>query len=45
MEAYEVVAGQIDEQLNRLKNITETELPKLNALIREKSLPVIAPKK
>lgn len=45
LEAYEVVAGQIDEQLSKLKQITDNELPKLNALIREKSLPVIAPKK
>jgi photosystem II stability/assembly factor-like uncharacterized protein len=45
LEAYEVVAGQIDEQLGKLKSVTENELPALNNLIREKALPVIAPKK
>jgi photosystem II stability/assembly factor-like uncharacterized protein len=44
-EAYEVVAGLIDEQLNKLKGVMEKEIPALNALIREKSLPIISPKK
>ncbi len=44
-EAYEVVAGQIDVQLTKLKEIMNNELPALNAMIREKNLPVISPKK
>lgn len=44
LEAYEVVAGQIDEQLSTLSSIIKTDLPKLNNLIREKSLPVISAK-
>ena len=45
LEAYEVVAGQIDEQLSKLKAIQDTDLPALNDLIREKKLPVISTKK
>ncbi|HSK12443.1 MAG TPA: hypothetical protein VK907_04460 [Phnomibacter sp.] len=45
LEAYNVVAAQIDEQLNKLKAIGDNDVPKLNALIREKNLPVITPKK
>ena len=44
-EAYTVVASQIDEQLAKLKTITDNDLPALNALIREKGLPIIALKK
>jgi photosystem II stability/assembly factor-like uncharacterized protein len=44
-EAYAVIGGQIDDQLNKLKNIFETEIIKLNQLIREKALPVIGLKK
>jgi hypothetical protein len=44
-EAYAVIGGQIDEQLNKLKNILETDMVKLNQLIREKALPVIGLKK
>jgi photosystem II stability/assembly factor-like uncharacterized protein len=44
-EAYNEVAGQIDVQLGKLKSVTDIELPKLNTLIREQSLPVITPKK
>ncbi len=45
LEAYDIVAGQIDVQLGKLKSVMDNELPKLNSLIREKSLPVIGPKK
>ncbi len=45
LEAYEVVAGQIDAELAKLKAITDSDLPKLNAMIRDKGLPVITPKK
>lgn len=44
LEAYEVVAAQIDVQLEKLKSIIKNELPKLNSLIREKTLPIITPK-
>lgn len=43
-EAYNSVAEQIDAQLNNLKTIIDKDLPALNNLIREKSLPVITPK-
>jgi Mg2+ and Co2+ transporter CorA len=45
LEAYEVVASQIDAELAKLKDIMNNEVPKLNGLIREKSLPVIGLKK
>jgi hypothetical protein len=45
LEAYEVVASQIDAELAKLKEIMTNDVPKLNALIREKSLPVIGLKK
>ena len=44
-ESYAVTGGLIDEQLNKLKNIFDTDIVKLNQLIREKSLPVIGLKK
>ncbi len=44
-ETYAMIAGQIDEQLTRLKRIMETDLAALNQLIREKTLPVIGLKK
>ncbi len=44
-EAYQVISGLIDDQLNRLKNIMETDVTKLNQLIREKKLPVVGLKK
>ena len=44
-EAYAVIGGQIDEQLNKLKNILDNDIVKLNQMIREKSLPVIGLKK
>jgi photosystem II stability/assembly factor-like uncharacterized protein len=45
LEAYEVVAQQIDAELAKFKDILNNEVPKLNNLIREKSLPVIGVKK
>ncbi len=44
-DAYTVIAGQIDEQLNKLKKIMDSDVVKLNQLIREKALPVIGLKK
>jgi hypothetical protein len=45
VDAYEALAPQIDDQLGKLKTVLNDDLPKLNALIREKSLPVIGVKK
>ena len=42
-EVYNDLASQIDAQLNKLKLVKEKEIPAFNALIREKSLPVIKP--
>lgn len=42
-EVYADLAAQIDAQLTKLKAIKEKEVPALNALIREKALPVIKP--
>lgn len=44
-EAYADIAGKIDIELNKLKEVVTTELPKLNQLIRDKSLPIISLKK
>lgn len=44
LEAYAVIAGQIDEQLDQLKRIIDTDLQALNKMIHEKTLPVITPK-
>jgi hypothetical protein len=44
-EAYAVIGGLIDEQLNKLKNILDTDIVQLNRLIREKALPVMGLKK
>lgn len=44
LEAYEVVAAQIDTQLSKLNQLKTNEIKKLNALIREKELPVISTK-
>ena len=41
LEAYEVVASAIDEQLANLKSLENNELPALNALIHQKTLPII----
>jgi hypothetical protein len=40
-EVYNDLAAQIDVQLAKLKNIREKDIPAFNALVREKSLPVI----
>lgn len=45
LEAYEVVAAQIDAELAKLKAVMSEELPKLNTVIREKNLPVVGVKK
>jgi hypothetical protein len=44
-DAYAELSAQADVQLNALKKIMDTDLVKLNALIREKALPVIGLKK
>ena len=44
-EAYAAIGGQIDGQLNKLKNIVEVDIARLNKMIREKTLPVIGLKK
>jgi hypothetical protein len=44
LEAYEVVAAQIDTQLGKLNQLKTNEIKKLNTLIREKELPVILTK-
>jgi hypothetical protein len=44
-EAYAVIGGQIDAELNKLKVILNDDLPKLNQLIHAKSMPVIGIKK
>lgn len=41
LEAYEVVAAQIDTQLGKWKDIKTEQIAKLNTLIREKNLPVV----
>jgi hypothetical protein len=44
-EAYADLSGQADVQLNILKTIFNTDVLRLNQLIREKQLPVIGVKK
>ncbi len=44
-DAYNELAVQIDEQLNKLKKIMSDDVVKLNQLIHEKVLPVIGVKK
>ena len=44
-DAFAELSGQADVQLVALKKIMDTDLVKLNALIREKALPVIGLKK
>lgn len=44
-DAYAVIGGQIDVQLNMLKNILETDIVKLNQMIRDRALPVIGLKR
>ncbi len=43
-ETYTMLSELIDVQLNKFKTISNTEIPKLNALIREKTLTIIMPK-
>lgn len=43
-EVYADIAAQIDAQLNKLKAITQKDIPAFNELIRQKSLPVIGVK-
>lgn len=43
-EVYATLAAQCDEQLVKLKKITEEDVAKFNQLIREKALPVIGVK-
>jgi photosystem II stability/assembly factor-like uncharacterized protein len=43
-EAYADLSAQADAQLNILKTIFSTDVPRLNQLIREKQLPVIGVK-
>jgi photosystem II stability/assembly factor-like uncharacterized protein len=44
-ESYAVITVKIDEQLQKFKNILDSDVVKLNQLIREKALPVIGLKK
>jgi hypothetical protein len=44
-EAYADIAGQADAALAKLKKIFDTEVPALNEMIRQKTLPVIGVKK
>lgn len=43
-EVFAVLSGQVDVQLQRLKDILHTDLPALNKLIYEKQVPVISAK-
>jgi hypothetical protein len=40
-EAYVILAGEADVQLNKLKKIMDTDVPLLNKMIRDNTLPVI----
>ncbi len=44
-DAYSFLTAKADAELNMLKVIMEVDVPKFNALIREKQLPVIGVKK
>ena len=44
-EAYSYLSAKADVLLDKLKTIMNTDVPKFNALIREKQLPVIGVKK
>jgi len=44
-EAYTFLSGKADAELNKLKTIMDADVPKFNALIRQKQLPVIGVKK
>jgi photosystem II stability/assembly factor-like uncharacterized protein len=40
-EAFVILAGEADVQLNKLKKIMDTDVPLLNKMIRDNTLPVI----
>jgi photosystem II stability/assembly factor-like uncharacterized protein len=44
-DVYTDLSAQADAELNKLKSIMNTDVPRLNQLIREKQLPVIGVKK
>jgi photosystem II stability/assembly factor-like uncharacterized protein len=44
-ESYADIAAQCDVALNKLKNLLDHDIPALNELIRQKTLPVIGVKK
>jgi len=44
-DAYAELSAQADEQLNKLKKLMDTDLVKLNQMIRDKALPLIGVKK
>jgi hypothetical protein len=44
-EAYAVISGLIDAEITKFKTVLNEDVPKLNQLIREKTLPVIGLKK
>jgi len=44
-EAYTFLSAKADAELNKLKTVMDVDVPKFNALIREKQLPVIGVKK
>ena len=44
-EAFTYLSAKADVELNKLKEIMDGDVPKFNALIREKRLPVIGVKK
>jgi hypothetical protein len=40
-EAYVDLSKQADDELNKLKKVLGEDVPKFNALIRQKQLPII----
>ena len=44
-EAYAELAGLADIELKKLKNLMDKDVSELNKMIRDKAIPVIAPKK
>jgi hypothetical protein len=38
---YEDLAGKIDTQLGRLRQVIDTDVPAFNALVREQSIPAV----
>jgi hypothetical protein len=44
-DAYLFLTAKADVELKKLKTIMEVDVPKFNALIREKQLPVIGVRK